>query len=172
MKSYPLYIIVSFALLALGSFFLIWPKYQEFGMLEQEILEKKSELESQDEYFKDLELLSVELEKRQEFLLKIDAAITEKRSLPELLNFLQKTASQSRTVIRALAPSFIGLDLEKGVNVTRLNIQLDGSYVGLKEFISNIEKSARLIEVNNITFSYPEDEELFSFNINMTIYSY
>ena len=64
--------------------------------------------------------------------------------------------------------------LEKGeIKETRINFLLVGSYPDFKNFLFILEKSARLIDVENISFALPKEKEgLFNFNITIKVYSY
>ncbi|GAG05133.1 unnamed protein product, partial [marine sediment metagenome] len=40
-----------------------------------------------------------------------------------------------------------------------------------KDFVRNIEKLSRLIEVNSIYFVYPDKGDMFDFSVSANIYS-
>jgi len=59
------------------------------------------------------------------------------------------------------------------IQETVFSIEVAGSYDSLKNFLSVFEKSSRLIEVENISFSKPEkEEESFTFNLKLKTYSH
>jgi Tfp pilus assembly protein PilO len=55
----------------------------------------------------------------------------------------------------------------------RFSLELSGSYPAFKNFLAILEKSAKIIEVENISFSSPaKDDSAFSFNVAVKFYSY
>ena len=172
MKNYPLIIAISlFLSLALG-IGLVLPKYQELRALEEKIRDKKMEIASQEEYFSDLQKISEQLKEYQVPLAKIGQALPQNPSLPQLLDFFQKTGSQSGLVLKGISPAFtVPVEGISGVRQTSLSLALEGSYPSFKDFLSILENSARLIELENISFSSPK-EGPFTFNIRIKVYSY
>ena len=173
MKNYPPFIIILSILSLLMFFFLISPKYEDWNSFKLEISKKEIELGFQGAYLAKLREVSAELKQNQEAFLKIESALPREASLPELLNFFQKAASQSGLVLRALSPSTNSPVGGSGTKETKVNLILDGKYSDFKNFLAIIEKSARLVEVENIYFNSPrEGAETFTFNIATKVYSY
>jgi len=163
----PISIFLSMVLI----FFLVWPKYQKLTSLKKEILAKESEVQSQKNYFEELKRTSEELKNFEDILSKIDLALPQKTSMPEFLNFIQKSSAQSGLTLKAIS-SFTITPSEGGkINEIRISLTLGGSYSDFKNYLSVLEKSARLIEVENITFS-SEKEGQFTFSLTLKVYSY
>jgi Tfp pilus assembly protein PilO len=160
-----------FLTIALG-IFLIWPKYQDLTDLKLEIFKKKLEIQSQEDYLLDLQEASRKLEENQEVLTKIDSALPPDSSLPVLFNFFQKTSSESGLVLGDFGEITISPEKESGLRETSLNLFLFGSYSAFKNFLYALENSARLIEVENISFLSPTEEDIFSFQLKIKVYSY
>jgi len=174
MTKYPIYIIVSLLLSFLLIFFFVWPKFQELSSLKEKISVKRSELQSQEKYFQELEKTSEELKKYETSLSNIDSALPQNPLLPELLNFLQKASSQSGLSLKSISsPSTASGEAEK-IKETRISLVLVGSYSDFKNFLSVLEKSARLIEVENLSFFIKEIKEKgpIDFNLATKVYSY
>jgi Tfp pilus assembly protein PilO len=171
MKNYLFYITIFFLGSILLIFFLIFPNYQNLTFLKKEISEKEVEFSSQEKYFQDLQNIAQELKKHETDISKIDSALPTGLSLPELLNFIQMKASQSGLALKGVSPATIIPAGEKGLNEIRVNFILIGNYSDFKNFLSILEKSARLIEIENISFSSPE-EGPFTFNLTIKVYSY
>lgn len=53
-----------------------------------------------------------------------------------------------------------------------INLTLSGPYSGFKNFLESLEKNSRLFEVSNISFSSPEEEEIFDFKLKIETHSY
>ena len=181
MRNYSFYITIFFLLSVLLIIFLIFPKYQNLNLLKKEISGKEDELSSQEEYFESLQKTSEELKKYEDSLLKIDTALPQKLSLPEFLNFIQKASSQSNLSLRGMSPA-VTSSLEKaaegeprqgrgGIKETRISFVLAGDYSDFKNFLSILEKSARLIDIENFSFSSSKEGQ-FNFNLAIKVYSY
>ena len=179
-------IIICFFLILLISLFLIWPKYQELRALKVEVEEKETEFRYLEEYFSKLNQLSQELKKYEAQLSKIDFALPSDSSLTllSLMNFLQKASSQNGLVFKEFSSFSIILpkplaeisspqesQLPSGIKEIYLNFEVAGSYSALKNFLNTLEKSAKLIEVEDVSFSFGE-EEIFSFGLKIKTHSY
>ena len=152
--------------LVLG-FTLTWPKYQAWQALRLNIEAKTTELHSQEEYFSQIKEISEELAKYTESLNKISSALPENTSLPSLFNFLQLTASQTGLVLEEIT---LGGVAEGEI---RIACQLTGSYSAFKNFLLALENSARMIEVEEISFASPEKAgESFEFSVQIKTHSY
>jgi len=156
-------------------FILIWPKYQDLNILRKKIKGKEIELESEVSYFSDLQKISQELQKYQTPLSKIDQALPKTSLLPEILNFIQRTSSQSGLLLKEISPVSVGVEvkdtetkkeiLEEGtapaplevkksqIKETKINLDLIGDYSSFKNFLSVLEQSARLFEVEKASLS-------------------
>jgi Tfp pilus assembly protein PilO len=163
---------ICFFLTILLGIFLIWPKYQDLTELKLEVFKKKLEIQSQGDYLLDLQEASQKLEENQEVLAKIDSALPSDSSLPVLFNFFQKASSESGLVLGDFGKIAISPEEESGLRETSLNLFLSGPYPAFKNFLYALENSARLIEVENISFSSPLEEDIFSFQMGIKVYSY
>lgn len=172
MTNYSFYIIIALSLSLLLIFGLVLPRYRDWDSLNQEIFKRGIELRSQENYFQEIQRISGKLKENQDSLSKIESALPEDRSLPQVLNFFQKAASQSGTTLKHIVPVFVVLERGQNIRTTKVNLVLGGDYYSFKNFLSLVEKSARLIEVENIYFSYPKEGGPFIFNISTKTYSY
>lgn len=170
MKKYFNLIIISFAVILLFLAGLIFKGYKGLSLLRGEISIKEDELQSQEEYFDKLQNISNKLQENKDLLDKIESALPSNSETPELLAFVQKSASQSNLVLGDISLGLMSSD--KDIKKTKVNFLLAGDYLGLKKFISFIENSSRLIDIDSIYFSYSEEGELFKFNLKITAYSY
>ena len=171
MRNYPLYIVVALVVSLLLIFFFLVPKYKDFAFIKQETTKTSTELQSHQEYFKQLQGLAEKITLNSQNFLTIKAALPEKSSLTEIFGFFQKTASFSGLVLENISSDSSFSTEKKNINITRINLALEGSYASLKNFLSVIEKSARLIDVDSISFSSPK-EGLFDFDVEVKIHSY
>ena len=172
MRNYSLYILVTAALALLLIFTLVFPKYRTLDNFKKEILIREAERQSQEEHLQELLGTLEEIEEKKESIAKIESALPRDPSLPELLNFFQKAASQSGLILEEVSPKAIRSGEEEGIRNTLVNLVLKGTYFDFKNFLSLVEKSARLIEVNNISFEYSELGDLLSFELSIKVHSY
>lgn len=177
-------LLISFLIL----FFFIYPKFQNLKFLEKEIYQKSFEVQNFHEYSKKLKEISNQLNERKEDLSKIDSALPSELSLPELFHFLRNSAFQSGLSFSRIVSVYSGSNKENPptgemssftkenksntLKETKIHFILTGNYQAFKNFLSTIEKSARLIEVEQISFSTPKKEEIFDFNLIIKVYSY
>ena len=177
--NYPNYFLIItaaciFLILILGVG-LVFPKNKELTILKASIENKQKMLQQEKEYFLGISQAKVELENYSEVLSKIDSALPDNPSMPSLLNFLQKASSQSGLVLKSISPFTISSSKEStSVNIKQVQISLTvvGSYSSFKNFISILEKSARLIEIENVSFTSSKEGDLFNFNLRVKTHSY
>jgi len=147
--------------LVLG-FTLTWPKYQNLRVLQINIEAKEAEFQSKEEYFSRVKEVSEELEKYPESFSKISSALPENPSLPSLFNFLQLSAAQTGLVLEEI---ILGGVAEGEI---KASCQLTGDYSAFKSFLLILENSARIIEIEKISFAFPEEaEESFDFIVRI-----
>ena len=163
--------LISFLLSFILVFTLILPKYQSLTQLKKEISEMKVTFETQEKYFSELEKISNQLKDYQENLAKIDSALPKDSEIPPFLNFIQKTASQSGLSLKGI--KLVSTSSQKaGFKENKIGFVLGGNYPALENFLSVLEKSARLIEVEQISFSLTEEGSPADFNLTVKVYSY
>lgn len=156
-------------------FTLVLPKKTALDLSEKKIEEKTAEIQGKEEYFSNLARLSEELKDYQDPFSKIASALPEDPGFADLFDFLQKSASQSGLVLTTITilPSPVSLEKEKPeFQETKIDLSLSGNYSAFKNFLSILEKSARLIEVESFTLSAELKEELFKFDLKIKVYSY
>ena len=173
MQKHLIYFITVISLLLLLVFVLVLPAYNSLGDLNNQLFEKKTILQSQQEYFEELEDIAEKIEEQGDSLQKIKSAIPEGNDLANLMNFFQRSASKAGVSMESVSPALVASTKEKKVRASKINLVIVGEYPAFKKFLAIIEKSSRLIEVEDINFRSPRDEgDPFSFNISTKIYHY
>jgi Tfp pilus assembly protein PilO len=168
MRRENFYSIVFILISVLLVFFFISPKREIVSQLNSEIKQKEIGLQNQDKYFQKVREVYEKLKNYQEEISKIDSALPKDPSIPSLFDFLQRTSSQSGLLLENLALS--GMKEEGKIKKWTINLSLKGDYTSFKNFISTIEKSARLIKVEKILIS--SEGELLSFSLAISVFSY
>lgn len=126
---------------------------------------------NQENYFEELRKTASRLEGYKDVVLKIDSALPSNPLLPELFNFIQKLCSQSGLVLSKIGTISTNALPQGQLKETKAEITVSGNYSAFKNFLSGLEKSSRLIEVESVSFSATEKEP-FVFNLKIKIYSY
>lgn len=146
---------------------LVFPKKGDLDSSNKKVSEKKAELQSKEEYFASLAKTSRELERYPSQLAKIGSALPASSQLPALFEFLQKAASQTGLVLTSISPLSLGQAAESrgGLADSAINLQVAGSYPAFRDFLSVLENSSRLIEIENIAVSVREAGSEFGLRI-------
>lgn len=181
----PLAIIIGLILLLFLGIAVVFPKYQNLNLLQSQVKEKEAVLQSEKEYFSNLSEVSEKLKKHEESLSKINSALAAEPRLPALFNFLQTAVSQNGLVLKQIAPTLpsplkkelVEEGLSPEIRETGINLAVAGSYSSFKNFLSVLEKTARMIELESISFSTPHQETdggagPIDFNLRIKVYSY
>lgn len=173
----------------LGIFFL-YPKYRNLQFKEELALKREKELKTADEYVKNLMDTQQKLAQYQEELLKIEHALPDSLYLPEIISYLQKIGAQSGLLLTKFSFSvvepktsspktlpfeetFLPSQTTVTQNFKEIKIQLSftGSYESVKNFLSVLEKSAKIFDCEKISFSLTK-EGLILFDLSLKTYSY
>ena len=152
----------------------IFPEYNILNILRSDIVEAEKTKVYHEEYFGDLNKIKAQLEEYGEEIEKIDDSIPDGPDLPSLFNFIQRTASLNGLILSEVGTFSTNKTKEESLlKETILSFSLAGSYPSIKDFLSTVSKSARLIDINQITFSASQEEEAsFKFNFSIRFYSY
>lgn len=148
-------IIVSVSVLltsAVGAVFFVWPEYREYAALKAEVKTREARLQSAEKALAQLKKIQAEAVLHREDFAKIETAIPKDAGLPVLFDHLQQLGASSGLVL-------ISLDGEpakaqaNGTDVIVFKAQFAGSYEGLKNFLGEAKKSARIFNVSVLDVS-------------------
>jgi len=160
-------ILIIVAIIAL----VLYPSFQDLQISRQRVEEKKREIEREKEYLASLTRTKNNLANYQDQVDLIEAALPDNPSIPSLLNYINKISSPLRLQEIDGFETFPSESFS-GLEETVISLKFSGSYNGLKSFISNIEKSSRLIKVESIYFSNEDAQDTFSSELDLKVYSY
>jgi Tfp pilus assembly protein PilO len=160
-------------LLVLGLVFFWWPKYKEFSDLKVELEGKKTELQNKDTYLSELSQLPEKLKEYDSQLALVDSVLPKDFGTADLLHLLGKEASQNGLVLEKINVENV-LPLEKGSEIFKIPVSfsVSGKYPAFKTFIESLQKNARLVEVEYVSFSSPQKGDVFSFDLIIRAHSY
>lgn len=176
----PITIAIIFLIVLILIFYVVMPKYRSFQNLLAVLGMKETELQAKNAYFVEVTEVYKELMQYQDVLQKIECALPSKFSPAELVNFVYK-----KTIENGVSLKGIGIirssEVGTGTNVKEiiLPLELTGSYSSLKNFLSSLEKSARLVEIEDISFAVqppslekPQVSTSYPFSVTIKLYSY
>lgn len=137
-------------------------------------------MEAQGKYFKDLKDSSEKLKNYENQLAKIDSALPKDPSLPSFFNSVSKLAQKTGTTLKEIKSTRASPSTEfPEFRETEITFIVSGFYPSLRDFISGLERSARMVKIEDISFSVPKEEEIspaergiFNFELKVKIYSY
>lgn len=185
-------IIILFVIVVMIVFLFALPKYQEFKDLEKTIIQKESEYKALAGYYEKIANLFGDIESRRDVLTRVDNALLEDVSFASLMYFLQIKGMENELVLKSIMPpkyssgSYGAIALKKSIKEVKpvvFNISLSGNYQNIKKFLSDIDNSARLMQVNAITFNAQASPVLksgkpqnqlgfYDFNLEIQTYTY
>jgi Tfp pilus assembly protein PilO len=169
MKKENLYSIIFLLISFAFYFFIIHPKQKTLSDLNFELSQKRLELESFDQYFKDISNIYEKLNQYQDQISKIDSTLPEDPSFVEVFYFIQKTASQNGMILDGF--TFPNLTQQENLKKWSSNLRIRGDYASFKNFLSVLEKSVRMFNVEKIHF-YSTKDKILSFDLTISFYSY
>lgn len=144
--------IIIFIIILLMYFFAV-PKYYEFRDLQVKLSKAEAEYNGKFAYYSEVSKVFRELEDRKESLDKIENAIPPKPQLADLIYFLQQKSSESGLIVKnILLTKISSVTSESSIKEIIFSLDSLGNYQSLKNFLSLIEGSSRLFEVDNISF--------------------
>lgn len=155
----PIFAAICFSL-ALGLLlFVVWPKYQELSDLNQEVQRTEERVEKSKDYVDKLNDLSGKLDEHSKQMKKVNSALPEKPGIPSLLDFLYSSASDKQGLLLRNVGSISKSNYQGNIKKININLELGGSYSSFKDFLKITEKTSRIIEVENVSFNIPEEDE-------------
>lgn len=154
----PIIATVCFCLALLMILFLVWPNYQDFRQTRQKIERAQVEIQRGEEYVSELQTYSERLEKKQSAMDKVSSSLPSEPGVPALLNFIRSTANDYGLTLKEIG-SVSRDPFKEDINKVEMNVIVVGSYPSFKTFVRAVENSSRIIDIKNLSFRTPEDEE-------------
>ena len=153
-------------------FFLTWPKYVEVQETGTKIEAKRVEIKTRQDYYDNLAMISAQLDSRQEGMEKIKSAFPNYPDSPALMSFVQAAAMQSGMVLNSVdyagltkaavktgQTNSAGDSARYSLQKYKVSANLAGNYESLKNFLSRLEHSSRLIQLSKATVGLGKDDD-------------
>lgn len=162
-----------FSISVLLLIFLIAPKIQDFQKISFEIEQKKKEISFQKDAVFEIDFLSRKLKEYPLELSKIDSAIPSEPGTLSLYDFFQQKIDKHNLLLKNVSSFSTSVVEEKKIKKTKFSLQVSGSFSDFKNFLSDIEKNSRLIEIENVSFVvYPLKQTADFYQLTIKAYSY
>ena len=178
----PIVIALILFIILLLIFFLVAPEYNKFKFLQSELGIKKAEYNAEFEYYSEITRNYYDLENRKDDIKKIDSALPSDPNLGKLIYYLQDQSTKSGLVLKNLFLTKSSVSsTEAGVKNLSFSLNIVGNYAALENFISSLEKSARLFEITNVSFNSGslsdgeaqfQSQSIFSFGMQINTHIY
>jgi len=178
-------IIITVIALVLLFLFLI-PQYQQAAALQQSLLQKQQEYYSDSAYNTKLSQTIQKINDQKDNLAKIDDALPSDFALAPMVYFFQKNASDNGLALMSTSLNQISPASENSqVKIVTFSLSLSGTYEHFKKFLGSMDNSARLFDVNSITFAssaplggspntkaQSSQAQTYEFNIVVAVHTY
>lgn len=152
----------------------ISPLYNAYKLKLTEAEVKSIELEDTRSYYNQVASVSAGLEKYSQEIDKINLALPEGLFSPALFDFFQKKTAETGLILKE--PGSLSSAVSKinsNIQEHRMSFSVSGSYPAIKKFLSVLEESSRLMEVQSVSFSGPDkNSSSFSVDLSVKFYSY
>ncbi|MCD5396189.1 MAG: type 4a pilus biogenesis protein PilO [Candidatus Pacebacteria bacterium] len=171
---YPKFIIpVSLFLAILIGGVFTFPTYKNYLKIAQDLVDEKTFLLNRSQYFKEIEEAFKKLEGRGEEVDKISSMLPKQLDTSSLLNYFNRLSKEKGLILKEmLIKSGGNLSEIKRIKTHQISLKIAGTYPSFKSFLESLERSARLFKVEKITFSVPEETEIYDFDLQLIVHSY
>lgn len=178
----PIIIALILFIIIILIFFLVFPKYKEFKVLQTELGIKKAEYNAEYEYYSEITQNYYNLQNNAEKIEKINNALPSESSLGKLVYYIQKQADKNGLILKSV---FLTKAPSEGDDIKNIGFSLNllGNYKALGSFLLSLERSARLFEIEGISFGSGtassqeietqfQSQDIFQFTMQITTHAY
>ena len=147
------------------------PSYNDYRDLTKDVGNKEIELQYYRDYSTELKEINAKLASYEEAISKVEDFLPAEFSIPVFYANMQNMSSQSGMILTGINEG--GIQEKEGVKVRFYKVSVTGSYSNFKNFLSVLEKSAKLIEVEDFSFvaETVKEGEMGNFTIGIKTYS-
>ena len=175
----PISIALILFIVLLLAFFLVVPEYNTFTSLQTQLGQAKAEFNAEFDYYAAISKTYSDLQSRQSDIQKIDDALPAPQQdsiIGKLIYFLQDAAKNNGLIVKDLflsksSANNTATNASNSVKDIVFSADLMGDYTSLGNFIVSLEKSARIFEVTNISFSSISGPP-YGFSLQIKTHSY
>lgn len=164
-----IFISIIFIAAVLILIFYTLPQYQLLQERRAEIAAKESKAKELELIIKKTEQLKGQISERQKDIQLVDRILPSSSELPLFIASIERLAGNNGLILESFGitavdskdgqPRFDAFSVPKEFNTLPLQVTVSGNYNSFKNFLLDLEGSARLIDVDNISFSSSATEE-------------
>lgn len=152
----PISSIITFVIILMMVFLFLIPTYQKMNDLQNSLVQKQAEYDGKFVYYTKIASILKEIDSRKDAMEKIDSALPSDSYFSPLVYFFHKEAVLTGLTATSVRLSQITPPNKKTkIRNIVFNLQLSGTYENFKKFLASLDTSARLFEVNSVSFSTP-----------------
>src|SRR5581483_4769031 len=158
----PIAIVILLLVAFVMTFLLVIPQYQETTTLQSALDRKQADYTNKQSYYADLLDVLKTIKNQKDLLVKIDDALPNNVAFAPLIYFFQADAASSNLTVNTIAfsqdqqpvetPSSSAAPSQPALQQVIITLSMAGNYQGLKHFLSALETSDRLLNVESIAF--------------------
>jgi Tfp pilus assembly protein PilO len=130
----------------------IYPNYRKLSFLSKMSLDLENRIERLESYIQNINGIFQKKENYQEEIKLMENSLSKENLIPNFINFIQTEGSNSGILITAIKISPLEESSNKNVKEMSFQINFSASYNSLKNFISKLENSAKIIYFDKISF--------------------
>ncbi len=174
-------IIIIIALIIL--FLFTMPKYQKYNESQKSLVQKQVEYSTKAAYYANIEKLIGNIQSKKDGLQKIDSALPPRFYFAPLVYFFGAKGLENGVTVKSITFSSIAPPtLSQTPSSIAFKINVSANYEHFKKFLASLDRSARLFEVNAISFSASanagsakqskDQNAIYDFNLDMQTNTY
>lgn len=175
------YLSISIVLIFFSLFFItlfLIPKYQGILKLKKVSLEYEKKLEEFESYLKEIDEDFEKMKEFEKLKEKISSAIPSDPSIVEFFNFIENLSAANGLYLKDVANFSISESKEiPSLKEIKTEFTLSGSYFAFKNFVYSLERSARMVRIEGISFKSEKKlgektpSEIFDFSLKVKLHS-
>lgn len=154
------------------------PEYEELKNLRERVATRGNFVQNRKDYLASLEESKEEIEAHRLDIEKMRNGLPEDPETSYLLELAQDAVYKEGIILKKIggvSTSIVKREGSRELKETAVSIEIRSSYENFLNLLNRFEKSARLIEIDNISFSVAEEEgissSLLDFEIALKTYS-
>lgn len=152
-----------------GMLFVV-PAFNDFTLLGKSIEQREQEIQSNEDYFEQINALNSQLGSYRSGLENIDYALPDNADLPLFYHTMQQYAAQGGLLLSDLSIT-AQESADGGVQPIQVSLAAEGSYDSIKNFMTTLQDSAKIFTIESFNTGVGESGSVF-LNITYTTYSY
>lgn len=157
-KKRLIFSILILAAIVLVVIFLILPQFSRIKNIKSEINNLKTELSKKTELSEKIDEMILKYNELVAKLQKINFVIPKGQEKPELIVQIESLAKESGLIVESIVFKEVSQKESEtaGYKILNISLGLSGNYQAFKNFLVAVEQNIRLMDVQSIDFSSPE----------------